>query len=114
MTCVMVNGVSGNYNLTSWLGAADLSTLSRAEVCKNILKPCLRDGPIMLSMADFNLAKANIDAKIICNTIQAKILKLGIKQIAPPSSSNSALGTAINPMWLWSTSANLRQAPMAR
>jgi hypothetical protein len=78
---VMVNGVGGNYNLTSWLGAADLSTLSCAEVCKNILKPCLHDGPITLSVADFNLAEANVDAKTIWDTIQAKILKLGFKQI---------------------------------
>ncbi len=32
-------------------------------------------------MVDFNLTKANVDAKTICNTIQAKILKLGFKQI---------------------------------
>ncbi len=80
-TRVMVNGVGGNYNLTSWLGAADLSTLSCSEVCKNILKPRLHDGPITLSLADFNLAEANVNAKTIRDTIQAKILKLGFKQI---------------------------------
>jgi hypothetical protein len=111
-TRMMVNGVGGNYNLTSWLGAADLSTLSCAEVCKNILEPCLCDGPILLSVVDFNLAKANVNAKMICDTIQAKILNSS--KFAPPSSSNSALGTAINPMQLWSTFANQRQAPMAR
>jgi hypothetical protein len=65
MMRVMVNGIGGNYNLTSWLGAADLNTLSCTEVWENILKPCLCDGPIMLSVADFNLAKANVDAKTI-------------------------------------------------
>jgi hypothetical protein len=80
-TGVMINGVGVNYNLTSWLGAADLSTLTRVEVRATILEPCLRDGPITLSVADFNLIEANVDAKTICNTIQAKILKLGFKQI---------------------------------
>jgi hypothetical protein len=78
---VMVNGVRVNYNPTSWLGASDLSTLSCAEVCTNILEPCLHDGPITLSVADFNLAKANVDDKTICKTIQMMILKLGFKQI---------------------------------
>jgi hypothetical protein len=80
-TRVMINGVGVNYNLTSWLGAANLSTLTRAEVRLTILEPCLHNGPITLSVADFNLAVANVDAKLICDTIQAKILKLGFKQI---------------------------------
>ncbi len=45
------------------------------------MEPCLRDGPITLGVADFNLAKANVDAETIRDTIQAKILKLGFKQI---------------------------------
>jgi hypothetical protein len=45
------------------------------------LEPCLRDGPITLGVADFNLAEANVDAETIRDTIQAKILKLGFKQI---------------------------------
>ena len=81
MMRVMVNGVGGSYNLTSWLGAADLSTLPRTEVRATILEPCLLDGPITLSVADFNLAKANVDDKTICKTIQMMILKLGFKQI---------------------------------
>jgi hypothetical protein len=81
MTRVMVNGAGAHYNLTSWLGADDLSTLTCEEVCAQILEPCLCDGPITLSVADFNLAKANVDVETICDTIQAKILKLGFKQI---------------------------------
>ena len=61
-TRVMVNGVGANYNLTSWLGADDLRSLTREEVRSQILEPCLRDGPITLGVADFNLAKANMDA----------------------------------------------------
>ena len=105
---------NANYNLTSWLGADDLSAMTRDEVRTQILEPCLRDGPITLSVADFNLAEANVDAKTICNTIQTKMLKLGFKQICASSSSSSARGTAISPTQLWNTSANRRQAPMAR
>jgi hypothetical protein len=78
---IIVNGVRVNYNLISWLGADDLSTLTREEVCVQMLEPCLHDGPITLSIADFNLAKANVDAETIRNIIQAKIIKLGFKQI---------------------------------
>ncbi len=46
-----------------------------------VLELCRCDGPITLSVADFNLAEANVNAKTICDTIQAKILKLGFKQI---------------------------------
>jgi hypothetical protein len=80
-TRVMVNGLGENYNLTSWLGADDLSVLTRDKVCVQILEPCLRDGPITLGAADFNLAEANVDGETIRNTIQTKILKLGFKQI---------------------------------
>ena len=81
MMLVMVNGVGANYNLTSWLGADDLRGLTRDEVRLQILEPCLRDGPITLGVADFNLAEANVDVETIRDTIQAKILKLGFKQI---------------------------------
>jgi hypothetical protein len=80
-TRVMVNGVGVNYDLTSWLGTDNLNTLTCKEVRAQILEPCLRDGPITLGVTDFNLAEANVDAETICNTIQAKILKLGFKQI---------------------------------
>ena len=76
----MVNGVGANYNLTSWLGADDRG-LTRDEVRSQILEPCLRNGPITLGVADFNLAEANVDAETIRDTIQAKILKLCFKQI---------------------------------
>jgi len=81
MRIMVNNGVGANYNLTSWLGADDLRGLTHDEVRSQILEPCLRDGPITLGVADFNLAEANVDAETIRDTIQAKILKLGFKQI---------------------------------
>jgi len=80
-TRVMTNAAGGNYNLTSWLGADDLRALTKDDVRTTILEPCLRDGPLTLSAADFNLAKANVDDKTIREMISAMILKLGFQQI---------------------------------
>jgi hypothetical protein len=81
MTVVMVNGANANYNLTTWYGAADLRTLMPDTVCTTILEPCLHDGPITLHTAAFNLTDIEVDDTTIIEVIQAKILKLGFKQI---------------------------------
>ena len=53
---VQVNNNNGVPRaLTTWHGAADLSTLTPEQVMTDILSPCLRDSPILLSNADFNL-----------------------------------------------------------
>ncbi len=80
-TVVQVNGTGDNYNLTTWHGAANLATLTLAQVCADILKPCLQDGPITLKAANFNLQDVQIDDTSVLKMIQAKILKLGFKQI---------------------------------
>ena len=80
-TEVMTDGLGNEYNLTTWHGVSDLSTLSADEVRIRVLEPCLQDGPIALRPADFNLGDANIDAGSIRETIQAKILRLGFRQI---------------------------------
>jgi hypothetical protein len=78
---VLVNGTGGNYNLTTWHGSSDLSTLLSANVRRLTLNVCLQDGPIALLQAGFNLGKANINATSLIKKINAKILKLGFKQI---------------------------------
>jgi hypothetical protein len=80
-TQAMTNGHDHAYNLTSWLGAADLLTLSAKEVRTLILQPSLQDGPIALRESDYNLTEANVDSKGVRETINAKILQLGFKQI---------------------------------
>jgi hypothetical protein len=77
----MVNGHGYDYNLITWLGANDLSTLTPAQVCANILNTCLHDGPITLHDTNFNLNNVQINNTLIVETIQAKILKIGFKQI---------------------------------
>ena len=80
-TEAMTDGVGNDYNLTTWHGVSDLTTLIADEVRTRLLEPCLQDGPIALRPADFNLGDANIDAGSIRETIQAKILRLGFRQI---------------------------------
>jgi hypothetical protein len=77
----MTNGAGTNYNLTTWHGVSDFTTLTQAQVRADILEPCLHDGTVTLRAADFNLNKVQIDYTSINETIQAKILKLGFKQI---------------------------------
>jgi hypothetical protein len=77
----MVNGAGANYNLTTWHGAADLRMLLLVQVCTLILDPCLHDGPITLKAANFNLQDVQVNDTLIIKVIQAKILKLGFRQI---------------------------------
>jgi len=81
LTRAMTNDHGHTYNLTSWLGAADLLTLSAEEVRTLILQPSLQDGPIALCESDYNLTEANVDSKGVRETINTKILQLGLKQI---------------------------------
>jgi hypothetical protein len=80
-TIAMVNGNSIAYNLTMWHGMADLSTLTSKEIRVQILEPCLQDGPIALCPTNFKLGNANINTMAIMESIHAKILKLGFRQI---------------------------------
>jgi hypothetical protein len=80
-TVAMTDSHNVAYNLTTWHGVAGLTTLTSYEVCMLIIKPCLQDGWIALCPANFNLGDANIHAVTVCETIHAKILCLGFKQI---------------------------------
>jgi len=80
-TVAMTNGAGVAYNLTTWHGASDLSTLTRDEVRALILEPSMQTGPIALSPADFNLGEANTDSIKVLANIHTKIWQLGWKQI---------------------------------
>ena len=60
MTVAMAHANGATYNLTTWHGIEDLSTLTREQLRTLILEPCLQDGPIALMPNDFNLSEANI------------------------------------------------------
>ena len=80
-TRVLTNGVGVAYNLTTWHGVDDLSTLLVANIRLLILDVVIQSGPIALLQADFNLGEANIDSNGLVETIHAKILKLGFNHI---------------------------------
>ena len=80
-TRVLTNGIGVAYNLTTWHGVDDLSTLSVADIRLLILDVVIQNGPIALLQADFNLGEANIDSNGLVEKIHAKILKLGFTHI---------------------------------
>ena len=113
-TRVLTNGVGVAYNLTTWHGVDDLSTLSVANIRLLILDVVIQSGPIALLQADFNLGEANIDSNGLVETIHAKILKLGFNHILLiPSLLNYTPITATSPMLRWTTFSNLVSAPIA-
>ena len=61
----LTNGTGGAYRLTTWLGAADLSTLSPAEVQRDILDLTYQDGPYDLLATTFNLTTCHTDSTIV-------------------------------------------------
>jgi hypothetical protein len=81
-TTVQVNNNNGVPRaLTTWHGAADLTTLTPEQVTAEILSPCLRDSPILLSNADFNLPGIVRTSHVVIKAEIKKILRLAFNQI---------------------------------
>ena len=96
-TLPLLNGAGTNYNLTTWHGAADLSTLSAHDVRLHIFDVVLQDGPIALLQADFT-PRFSSWVSIRLPTV---------------SFLNCALTTVINLMPRWIIFGNLVLARMA-
>jgi hypothetical protein len=77
----MMNGSGVAYNLNSYLGPADLQTLTPEVVRTTILTPVLQDGPVLLEVSNFNLQNENTNASGIRMEIDRKILKLAWHQL---------------------------------
>jgi hypothetical protein len=80
-THAMTNGNGGAYTLVSYLGPANLHTLTPPEVKAQTLDVCLQDGPVLLQASNFNLATANTDANAFAINNERKILKIAWHQI---------------------------------
>jgi hypothetical protein len=80
-TCAMTNRNGGAYTLVSYLGPANLRTLTPPEVKVQILGVCLQDEPILLQASNFNLAIVNTDANAFAIDNERKILKIAWHQI---------------------------------
>jgi hypothetical protein len=77
----IMNGSGVAYNLNSYLGPADLRTLTLEVVRTTILNPVLQDGPVLLEASNFNLQNANTNTSEIGLEIDGKILKLAWHQL---------------------------------
>jgi hypothetical protein len=80
-TRAMTNRNGGAYTLVSYLGPADLRTLTPPEVKAQILDIFLQDGPVLLQASNFNLATANTDTNAFAIDTKRKILKIAWHQI---------------------------------
>jgi hypothetical protein len=80
-TRAMTNGNGGAYTLVSYLGPANLGTLTPPKVKAQILDVCLQDGTVLLQASNFNLATANTDANTFAIINKRKILKITWHQI---------------------------------
>ncbi len=72
----MTNSNNVAYNLMTFHGAADLCTLSPADVKTQILDATLQDGPVEFQPASFGLTNARTDGKLLRAEINKKILRL--------------------------------------
>jgi hypothetical protein len=77
----LVNGNNQNYNLVTFLGAANLRALTSLQVRTNILNPVQQNAPVLLSASVFNLQSSNTNSNNIDIEVNHKILKLAWHQI---------------------------------
>jgi hypothetical protein len=96
-TAVMTNHRgNSNYNLTTWHGAANLSTLTPDQLRMLILEPCLHDGPITLRTAMFNLTDVEVDnMTIIVGTLENGYVRNVPLSRIPQIQSTSQVATAL-------------------
>ncbi len=80
-TRAMVNENNVAYNLMTFQGAADLRTLSPANVKDQILDATPQDGPMELQPASFGLTNARSTGEALRAEINSKILRLAFATV---------------------------------
>jgi hypothetical protein len=111
-TQAMINGAGTAYNLTTWLSAADLSTLTRKQVQANIRSHALMTALshsairiLILLMLTLTLSSSERPSK-------QKFSSLGSSKFVSQVSSSCTWGTATNPMLHLSTFAKQPSYPL--
>jgi hypothetical protein len=100
-TQALINSNNQNYNLVSFLGTADVRTLTPLQVKTNILgAPVQLDAPVLLHASDFNLWYANTNSNDNCLEIDHKILKLARHQICASVFAEICIGYTNQPQAL--------------
>jgi len=69
------------YHLTTWLGAADLRTLSPEEVKRDILGMTYQDGPYNLLAPTFNLTTCYTDSTVVYCELKSSVVCLASQTI---------------------------------
>jgi hypothetical protein len=80
-TCQMTNNRGCAYTLTTFLGTANLHTLTSQQIQAKILNHTVQDGPVKLQPASFGATSARMDPLAIQDKIQGKILCFAYQSI---------------------------------
>jgi hypothetical protein len=99
----MTNCNNVAYNLMTFHGAADLCTLSPANVKAQILNATLQDGPVELQPASFGLTNAHTNGTVLQMEIKSKILRLAFSTVCHTLFLGSVPATATSRMRPWTT-----------
>jgi hypothetical protein len=74
-TVQLLNGHNVAYNLTTFLGAADLRTLLPLEIQRDILNETHQDGPFDLLQPAFNLTSCQMDSSVVYRNLKTLVVK---------------------------------------
>ena len=80
-TRAMTNAAGNAYNLTTYLGPDDLTTLDRDTITADILSHTLQTGPMNLVPGAFNLADCGTDTIEIAQEIEKRLFAIAWDQI---------------------------------
>ncbi len=75
-TVQLLNGHNVAYNLTTFLGAANLQTLLPLEIQRDILNEMHQDGPFDLLQPAFNLTSCQTDSLVVYGNLKTLVVKL--------------------------------------
>jgi hypothetical protein len=96
-TFQLLNGHNVAYNLTTFLGAADLRTLLPLEIQRDILDEMHQDGPFDLLQPAFNLTFCQPDSSVVYGDLKTLVVKLASGTVHEQLFSVLVLGYSMEP-----------------
>ena len=78
---ILPTGNQVGYKLTSWLGPADLRTMSRDDIQRQILDITHQDGPFNLLAPSFNLSSCRPDSTAVFGELKSLVIRLALDTI---------------------------------
>ena len=77
----LTNSNGTGYQLMTWIGAADLRTLSHDEIQRDIINITNQDSPFDLLVPNFNLTICCTDSKEVYGKLKSSVVRLAFKTI---------------------------------